>query len=96
MRKKGWSMRYLRWLQEQQFDHPEHQIILQEMVEAVRLAKERVERLRPSRMGGDGTARQGNTRQTLGGRPNPPTPLALVASAAVSSGASDVTRRPGA
>jgi transposase len=43
-RKKAWSMRYLRWLQEQQFDHPEHQIVLQEMVEAVRLAKERVER----------------------------------------------------
>ena len=38
-------MRYLRWLQEQQFDHPAHQIVLQEMVEAVRLAKERVERL---------------------------------------------------
>lgn len=44
-RKKGWSMRYLRWLQEQQFDHPAHQIALQEMVEAVRLSKERVERL---------------------------------------------------
>jgi transposase len=44
-RKKPWSMRYLRWLQEQQFDHPAHQIVLQEMVEAVRLAKERVERL---------------------------------------------------
>ena len=38
-------MRYLRWLQEQQFDHPAHQIVLQEMVEAVRLARERVERL---------------------------------------------------
>jgi transposase len=44
-RKKAWSMRYLRWLQEQQFDHPVHQIVLQEMVEAVRLAKERVGRL---------------------------------------------------
>jgi transposase len=44
-RKKAWSMRYLRWLQEQQFDHPAHQIVLQEMLEAVRLAKERVERL---------------------------------------------------
>ena len=44
-RKKAWGMRYLRWLQEQQFDHPAHQIVLQEMVEAVRLAKERVERL---------------------------------------------------
>jgi len=44
-RKKGWTMRYLCWLQEQQFDHPAHQIALQEMVEAVRLSKERVERL---------------------------------------------------
>ena len=43
--KKGWTMRYLRWLQEQQFDHPAHQIALQEMVEAVRVSKERVERL---------------------------------------------------
>jgi transposase len=44
-RKKAWTMRYLRWLQEQTFDHPAHQIVLQEMVEAVRLAKERVDRL---------------------------------------------------
>lgn len=44
-RKRGWTMRYLRWLQEQQFDHPAHQIALQEMVEAVRISKERVERL---------------------------------------------------
>lgn len=44
-RKKGWTMRYLRWLQEQSFDHPAHQIALQEMVEAVRVSKERVERL---------------------------------------------------
>jgi transposase len=44
-RKKGWTMRYLRWLQEQPFDHPAHQIALQEMVEAVRTSKERVERL---------------------------------------------------
>lgn len=44
-RKKGWTMRYLRWLQEPQFDHPAHQIALQEMVEAVRISKERVERL---------------------------------------------------
>ncbi|MBB3452799.1 transposase [Rhizobium sp. BK313] len=44
-RKKAWTMRYLHWLQEQQFDHPAHQIALQEMVEAVRVLKERVERL---------------------------------------------------
>jgi hypothetical protein len=36
-RKKGWTMRYLRWLQEQPFDHSAHQIALQEMVEAVRI-----------------------------------------------------------
>lgn len=34
-RKKSRTMRYLRWLQEQQFDHPAHQIALQEMVETV-------------------------------------------------------------
>lgn len=44
-RKKGWTMRYLRWLQEQHFEHPAHQIALQEMVEAVRTSKERVDRL---------------------------------------------------
>ena len=44
-RKKGWTMRYLRWLQEQPFDHPAHQIALQEMLEAVCIPKERVERL---------------------------------------------------
>lgn len=38
-------MRYLHWLQEQSLDHPAHQIALQEMVEAVRISKERVERL---------------------------------------------------
>jgi hypothetical protein len=37
--------RHLRWLREQKFDHPTHQIALQEMVEAVRIAKERAERL---------------------------------------------------
>lgn len=38
-------MRYLRWLQEQRFEHPAHQIALQEMVEAVRISKERVARI---------------------------------------------------
>jgi len=28
-RKKSWSMRYLRWLQEQRFEHPAHQIAWQ-------------------------------------------------------------------
>jgi transposase len=44
-RKKGWTMRYLIWLQEQHFEHPAHQIALQKMVEAVRVSKERVDRL---------------------------------------------------
>ena len=44
-RKTAWTRSYLRWLQEQKFDYPAHQIVLQEAVEAVRLGKERVERL---------------------------------------------------
>jgi len=44
-RKTAWGARHLRWLQEQRFDHPSHQIALQEMVEAVRTSKERAERL---------------------------------------------------
>jgi transposase len=44
-RKATWGARYMRWLQEQRFAHPAHQIVLQEAVEAVRLAKERVLRL---------------------------------------------------
>src|SRR3546814_20993241 len=43
--KKCWSMRYLRWLQEQRFEHPAHQIELQELVDAVRISKERIERI---------------------------------------------------
>jgi transposase len=39
-----WTMRSLRWLRWQNFD-PAPQIALQEMVEAVRLSKERVQRL---------------------------------------------------
>lgn len=44
-RKTTWGKTYLRWLQEQKFDHPAHQIVLQESVEAVRLGKERLERI---------------------------------------------------
>jgi transposase len=44
-RKKTWSMRYLRWLQEQRFDHPAHQIALQELVDAVRTSRERIGRI---------------------------------------------------
>jgi transposase len=35
---------YLRWLREQRFEHPAHQIVLQDMVEAARISKERVTR----------------------------------------------------
>lgn len=44
-RKTAWGARHLRWLQEQKFDHPAHQIALQEMVEAVRISRERALRL---------------------------------------------------
>lgn len=44
-RKTAWVARHLRRLQELKFDHPAHQIALQEMVEAVRISKERAERL---------------------------------------------------
>ena len=44
-RKTTWGARHLRWLQEQKFDHPAHQIALQEMVEAVRISRERALRL---------------------------------------------------
>jgi transposase len=43
--KKTWSMRHLRWLQEQKFESAAHHVVLQEMFEAVRLAKERLSRL---------------------------------------------------
>lgn len=44
-RKTAWTMRYMRWLQQQKFEYPAHQIALQEMVDAVRIATERVHRL---------------------------------------------------
>ena len=47
-RKTTWTRTYLRWLQEQKFDHPAHQIVLQEAIEAVRLGTERLERLEQS------------------------------------------------
>lgn len=47
-RKTTWTRSYLRWLQEQKFDHPAHQIVLQEAVEAVRLSTERLGRLEQS------------------------------------------------
>jgi transposase len=47
-RKTTWGARYMRWLQEQSFEFPAHQIVLQEAVEAVRIAKERVGRIEKS------------------------------------------------
>ena len=44
-RTKPWTMRYRRWLQSQSFDHPAHQIALQEMLQAERNARERLDRL---------------------------------------------------
>lgn len=38
-------MRYLRWLQEQRFEHPAHHIALQELVDAVRISKELLDRI---------------------------------------------------
>ena len=49
-RKTTWTRSYLRWLQEQKFEHSAHQIVLQEAVEAVRLGSERLERLERSIM----------------------------------------------
>jgi transposase len=44
-RKKNWGARYRRWLQEQSFDHPADQIVLQEGIEGVRIAEERLARI---------------------------------------------------
>src|SRR3954471_4251917 len=40
-RKKSWGARYRCWLQEQSFEHPADQIVLQELLEDVRLGEER-------------------------------------------------------
>jgi transposase len=44
-RKKNWGARYRCWLQEQSFEHPADQIVLQELIEDVRLAEERRARI---------------------------------------------------
>lgn len=44
-RTKTWGARYRRWLQQQYFEHPADQIVLQEYVEAVRIAEERLVRI---------------------------------------------------
>lgn len=43
--KTTWGARHARWLQQQRFDHPAHQIVLQEMVLGVRHAQERLDRI---------------------------------------------------
>jgi transposase len=43
--KKAWGARYMRWLHQQSFEHAAQQIVLSEMLEALRAAQERVERL---------------------------------------------------
>src|SRR4029079_1670257 len=40
-----WGARHARWLQEQHFEHPAHQIVLQELVLAIQHAHERLERI---------------------------------------------------
>lgn len=42
--KKTWGAAHRQWLQEQSFAHPAHQLVLQEMLLAVRHAQERLER----------------------------------------------------
>lgn len=43
--KKGWTRMYRRWLATVRFDHPAQQIVLQDYIDAVTDAEERVERL---------------------------------------------------
>jgi transposase len=40
-----WSGRHRRWLAEQTFDHPEHQLVLQEAVDTAKEAEARLDRL---------------------------------------------------
>jgi transposase len=44
-RQKQWGAGYRRWLQQQSFEHPADQIVLQEYSEAVRLGEERLGRI---------------------------------------------------
>jgi transposase len=44
-RKKNWGARYRGWLETQGFEHPADQIVLQESIESVRIAEERLARL---------------------------------------------------
>ena len=44
-RRKNWGARYRRWLATQGFEHPADQIVLQEGIEGVRVAEERLARI---------------------------------------------------
>ena len=43
--KKTWSQTHLNWLMSQKFEYPEHRLVFEEMVMAMRQAQERLERL---------------------------------------------------
>jgi transposase len=43
--RKAWTKAHRRWLAEQRFAHPAHQIVLQESIEAVRLGEQRRDRV---------------------------------------------------
>src|SRR3712207_9101429 len=78
--KKNWGARYRRWLQEQRFEHPADQIVLQEYVEAVRLAEERLGRPAAAIaefLPGRSLATVGAALQALAGV-GPPVPRTLV------------------
>jgi transposase len=44
-RQKNWGARYRGWLETQSFEHPADQIVLQESIEGVRIAEERLARI---------------------------------------------------
>jgi transposase len=43
--KKTWSQAHLNWLMSQKFEYPEHRLVFEEMMMAMRQAQERLERL---------------------------------------------------
>ena len=45
MGKKTWSQAHLNWLMSQKFEYPEHRLVFEEMMMAMRQAQERLERL---------------------------------------------------
>src|ERR1700682_126890 len=46
--KHTWSKAHMSWLASQKFDYPEHRLVFEEMMLAVRQARERLERLEPA------------------------------------------------